>query len=94
MLRAACPDEVYFWAVHNGAEIDLLMLKNGRKIGVEFKREDAPRATRSMHTALDDLELDRLLVVYPGDRVFNPADRMHALPLHEIHAPEHAILLG
>jgi predicted AAA+ superfamily ATPase len=83
-LRAARPDEVYFWAVHSGAELDLLMIKNGRRIGVEFKREDAPRANRSMHPAMADLEFDRLLVVYPRTRSYPIAERIRALPLQHI----------
>src|SRR5208283_2959784 len=60
------PDEFYFWATHNGAELDLLLFKNGRRIGVECKRMDAPRLTPSMKIALNDLKLDHLYVTYPG----------------------------
>jgi predicted AAA+ superfamily ATPase len=94
VLRAAQPDEAYFWAVHSGAELDLLMFKDGHRIGVEFKREDAPRLTRSMRTAFTDLELERLLVVYPGSRPYPIADHIHALPLGLIHHPEQRGLLG
>jgi hypothetical protein len=74
--------------VHSGAELDLLMIKDGRRIGVEFKREDAPRATRSMRTAMVDLELERLLVIYPGSRVYQINECSHALPLRLLHDPE------
>ncbi len=42
-LKALNPDQAYFWATHQGAELDLLIFKNGKRYGVEFKRSDAPR---------------------------------------------------
>jgi uncharacterized protein len=81
VLRVAAPDEAYFWATHNGAELDLLLLKDGRRVGVEFKRADAPGVTPSMKIALHDLQLDRLYVVYPGTLRYALADRMEAVPL-------------
>ena len=81
VLRVAAPDEAYFWATHNGAELDLLLLKNGRRVGVEFKRADAPGVTPSMKIALHDLRLDRLYVVYPGALRYALADCMEAVPL-------------
>ena len=50
------PDEAYFWATHQGAELDLLLFRDGRRLGVEAKRSDAPRMSRSMQIALDDLK--------------------------------------
>lgn len=83
-LKAAAPDEAYFWAVHSGAELDLLMFRNGRRTGVEFKRDDAPRMTRSISIAMRDLKLDELVVVYPGSRIYQLADGIKVLPLAEI----------
>ena len=85
-LKAAAPDEAYFWAVHSGSELDLLMFRNGRRTGVEFKRSDAPRMTRSMGIAMNDLKLDELIVVYPGIRSYELAERVRVLPLAEIAA--------
>jgi hypothetical protein len=81
MLRISAPDEAYFWATHAGAELDLLMLKDGRRVGVEFKRVDAPRLTPSMQIAMRDLRLDALYAVYPGTRRYSLADRIEAVPL-------------
>lgn len=81
MLRIAAPDEAYFWATHAGAELDLLMLKDGRRVGVEFKRMDAPRLVPSMRTAMKDLRLEDLYVVYPGSRRYSLAERIEAVPL-------------
>ena len=81
ILRIAQPDQAWFWATHAGAELDLLLMKAGRRVGVEIKRSDAPRMTASMHTALADLALDALYVVYPGTRRYPIHDRVEAVPL-------------
>lgn len=83
-IRVVSPDEAYFWATHNGAELDLLLVKNGLRIGVECKRSDAPRLTPSMRTALSDLGLDRLVVIYPGIRRYSLAEGVEVLPLLEL----------
>jgi hypothetical protein len=62
--------DAYFWAVHSAAEIDLFCIKNERRYGFEFKCADAPEMTRSMATAIADLKLDKLFVVYPGDKSY------------------------
>ena len=64
----------YFWATHAGAELDLFLLHNGKRIGVEIKYSDGPSTTRSMRQALDDLSLDHLYVVYPGKEDY-PLDK-------------------
>ena len=80
-IKSIEPDEVYFWGTHNGAEIDLLLLKNGRRFGLECKRVDAPRLTPSMQIALEDLQLDRLVVIYPGERSYPLGEKVTAVPL-------------
>jgi uncharacterized protein len=75
------PDQAYYWATYNGAELDLLLFKKGRRIGVECKRADAPRLTPSMRTAMADLRLDHLYVVYPGDRKYSLARNIDVTPL-------------
>ncbi len=77
-------DQCYFWATHQGAELDLLVVASGRRLGFEFKRTSAPKLTRSMHIALDDLELERLVVIHAGPREFPMADRVTAIPLARI----------
>lgn len=81
VLRLAQPDEAYFWGTHQGAELDLLLLRGRQRIGVEFKRADAPRTTSSMHIAMADLKLDALYVVYPGLHRYRLADGIEAVPL-------------
>ncbi len=87
VLQVAQPDEAYFWATHAGAELDLLMFKHGLRVGVEFKRTDAPRMTPSMHIALQDLKLDALYVVYPGERRYalnHGSTPVEAIPLQDL----------
>jgi len=81
VIKVAKPDEAYFWATHSGAELDLLLIKNGRRIGVECKRMDAPRLTPSMRIALQDLQLDSLLVIYPGLHPYPLGEKTRAIPL-------------
>jgi len=81
VLRVAQPQQAYFWATHQGAELDLLLIDGERRIGVEFKRADAPTVTRSMHIAAEDLKLDALYVVYPGERRLVLASGVEAVPL-------------
>ena len=73
--------DAYFWATHNGAELDLLVEWQGQRVGFEFKYGDAPGMTKSMHIALQDLKLDQLFVVYPGGQSFmlGPAAELVAI---------------
>jgi predicted AAA+ superfamily ATPase len=64
----AQPEECFFWATHAGAELDLLVVRGRHRWGFEFKRTVAPRLTRSMQTALTDLQLERLDVVHAGSK--------------------------
>jgi uncharacterized protein len=80
VLRRARPDEAYFWATHSGAELDLLLLKNGKKYGVECKHVDAPKMTPSLAISLKDLKLEKITVIYPGERSYQLAERVHAVP--------------
>lgn len=91
-LKLLRPDEAYFWATHNGAELDLFMIKDGKRLGVECKYMDAPRFTPSMRIALDNLELDGLTVIYPGDRRYQLAEGVNVIPLNTLEAGEAAAL--
>lgn len=83
LLRILPSRDVYHWAVHEGAELDLLVVRGDRRIGFEIKRADRPALSRSMITARDDLELDALWVVYPGDASVELADRVRTMPLSQ-----------
>ena len=78
------PEAAYFWATHTGAELDLLLVKRGRRYGVEVKFQDAPRLTPSMRIALSDLRLQQLTVLYPGDQRYALDPRVTVVPLAEL----------
>ena len=81
LLKLRDSAEPYFWATHQGAELDLLLLDSGRRVGVEVKRADAPRVTPSMRVALEDLRLDHLTVLYPGEVPYELDERISVVPL-------------
>lgn len=81
ILRRVGPGEPYFWATHGGAELDLLLFQKGRPFGVEFKRADAPKTTRSMRIALEALQLEHLWVVYPGEHGYPLDEKITVVPL-------------
>ena len=76
--------EAYFYATQRGAELDLLLLRHGRRFGFEFKCTDAPCTTKSMRVVIEDLDLEHLWVIYPGDLAYGLADNISALPLKQI----------
>ncbi len=88
ILKAVQPDEAYYWATYNRAELDLLLFKNGQRIGVECKRTDAPRFTPSMRIALADLKLDHLYVAYPGTKAYKLARNVEVVQLAKLAGAE------
>ena len=85
---------LYFWGTHGGAELDLLATHRGRRYGFECKLADAPGTTRSMRVALDDLELEHLFVVYPGDAAYPLDERITALPVTAIQGLPEPLAMG
>lgn len=83
VVSASRSRDAYFWATQSGAELDLLLLQGGRRFGVEFKVNDAPALTKSMHIALADLKLTSLQVVYPGTRRYRLAPTVEVVPLSD-----------
>jgi len=84
IIKALQPDECYFWATHSGAELDLLLIKEGRRLGIECKRMDAPKLTPSLKSSMQELRLDQAVVVYPGERRYALASGIEAIPLSEL----------
>ena len=84
LIDSIDPHEVYFWATHQGAEIDLVFNKGGQMYGVEIKRQDAPRMTASIKHALEDLKLERIAVIYPGSRRYSVHKQVDVVPFDEI----------
>lgn len=55
--------EFFFWGVHAGAELDLLIIKDGRRLGFEVKLTKSPSVSASMRSAKVALALDHLFVM-------------------------------
>jgi len=86
LLQLVGERRAYFWATQSGAELDLLLLLDGARFGVEVKYADAPGITKSMRIALDDLGLRQLFVVYPGRDAYDLDKRVTVLPLQQLRA--------
>lgn len=84
LLKTELHDEVFFWATHQGAEIDLILRRGDALYGVECKRTDTPRLTPSIRIALDDLNLKHVFVIYPGTQRFPLASQVEAVPLQAL----------
>ena len=77
-------DNAFFWNAQGVCELDLLLIRGGRRYGFEFKCTDAPTMTQSLHKAMDELELAHAWVVYPGKSAYPMHERAGALPLEDI----------
>jgi predicted AAA+ superfamily ATPase len=81
VIQVVKPLEAYFWATYSGAEIDLFFIKAGKRYGVEFKFNEAPKVTKSMRVAINDLSLDHLWVIYPGENEYPVDEKISVIPL-------------
>ena len=83
----ASDEDVFFWGVHNQAEIDLLVFQGGWRLGYEVKYTDRPSLSTSQHLALEHLQLDRLTIVTPGEADYPLAERIHVRGLESLVFP-------
>ena len=83
----ARPEQCYFWATHQGAELDLLVTQGRRRRGFEFKRTDAPTVTKSMHVAIHDLGLESLDVIHVGRETYRLAPKIRAVAISRLRSP-------
>ena len=88
----ARPEECFFWKLHSGAELDLLVRRGNQRRGFEVKLTSSPRVTPSMRSALEDLDLEELVVVHAGAESYPLASRIRAVAL--IHLREEVAPLG
>jgi predicted AAA+ superfamily ATPase len=76
--------EAFFWATHSGVEIDLLYFHRGRRYGIEIKFNEAPKVTRSMRIAQEELGLDHLWIIYPGEHRYPVDKKISVWPLQDV----------
>jgi predicted AAA+ superfamily ATPase len=84
ILSVTGATDAFYWRTHAGAELDLMLMRGGRRYGFEFKCADAPRMTKSLGIALDDLGLEKAWIVYPGAEEYRVHERASALPLTKL----------
>lgn len=84
VLSCLGPRGAHYWSTHGGAELDLLVTFGGKRHGFEFKFSDAPGTTRSMRIVLQDLRLERLWIVYPGNQPYKLDRGISVLPVGAI----------
>ena len=77
-------EECFFWSTQSGAELDLFCMRDGKRLGFEFKYTDSPRPTKSMHIAQEDLKLDHLYLVHPHNQTFPISETITALGLQTL----------
>jgi hypothetical protein len=93
-LDVVRPQSAHFWATHQGAELDLFLVHKGRRYGIEVKREDAPRITPSMRSALADLQLTHVTILYPGPERYALAPNVTVVPLAWLARNDPSLLLA
>jgi hypothetical protein len=77
-------EELYYWRTHTGSEVDLFWTHHGKNWAVEFKYGDAPKMTKSIHSAIDDLDLTHLWIIYPGHTRYMLSGKVTTLPVTQI----------
>ena len=80
-IHRARNEDCYFWSTYAEAELDLLIYEKSGFQAFEFKYTDAPKMTKSMQIALNDLGLDHIYIVYPGDKDYPISEKITAIGL-------------
>ncbi|MDY6972944.1 MAG: ATP-binding protein [Thermodesulfobacteriota bacterium] len=83
-LQALRPVQSFFWASHGTAEIDLFILHHGQRHGIEVEFNEAPKITKSMKIAFEDLRLDKLWIIYPGKHEYPVTENIEVWPLCKV----------
>jgi predicted AAA+ superfamily ATPase len=74
----------WYWSTHGGAELDLFTILNGKRVGFEIKYSDAPGLTKSMHIAIQNLQLEHLYVIYPGKQSYQLSEKVSVSNLFDL----------
>lgn len=82
ITAAGTSASAHFYRTSGGAEVDLLLnWPSGECWAIEVKRSLAPKVERGFHSACEDLQPTRKLVIYPGDEPFPLGHGVQAMPL-------------
>ena len=74
----------FFWGTHAGAELDLMATIAGKRYGFEIKYSESVGSTRSMRTAIADLELEHLWIVYPGSECYTLDQSISVVSIEQV----------
>lgn len=85
-LSGAAEEEVFFWGVHNQGELDLLLIRDGKRHGFEVKYTDRPGLTASLKLSIECLKLDRIDIICPGNTCYPLAEGIHVTGLDRLPA--------
>ena len=83
-MQIVRPTQVFFWSTYSGAELDLFFLHRGCRYGAEFKFSEAPKVTKSMRIAQNDLDLEHLWIIYPGNHRYPVDDKISVWPILQL----------
>jgi uncharacterized protein len=75
--------DCYFWSTHQQAELDLLIVKGSDRLGFEFKFSKTPKLTRSIQSILEDLQLKKITIIYPGDVIIRLTKEITCIGLEQ-----------
>lgn len=84
VLTVVGAQNAYFWGTHAGAELDLMLIRNGKHYGIEFKCSASPKMTKSLRIAIDNLSLEKAWIIYPGEHIFPVHEKVDALPISKL----------
>jgi hypothetical protein len=84
IIRVLPLQDVYFWSTYSGAELDLFFFHDSKRYGIEIKFSETPKITKSMHIAIQDLDLEHLWVVYSGNHIVPVEKKITLVPLDKI----------
>ena len=82
-VAAALPADAHlsFYRTAAGAELDLVIERGTRKVGIEIKFSSAPKPTKGLWQSLQDLQVDRAYVIAPVLRRYPLAEGVEVLPV-------------
>ncbi len=76
--------EYYFYRTHQGAECDLLLVKNGKvKIAVEIKNTISPKITKGLQISMEDTDAEAGVVICRIDQGYPLSQKVKAMGLRE-----------
>ncbi len=76
--------KMWFYRTSAGAEMDLVLEHGQKRIGIEIKRSLSPSPSKGLYNSMNDLKLEEVYIVYPGDTEYKITDQITVIPLVNI----------